>query len=575
MFFRYILQFAEKREMGDVPPSQGNDWEKKQGDEGGKSYTYREELEKIKQDVEQAKQQFDRVNLSFEEMRRVSPEKQKEYEPLLLEHQRIVEEMKNLEAEYEVLSKRTHILETKAEKQITLEEMTDPQAQEIFDKIYDMKQRIREVADRIATLHRYLELLPENTLSSEEIETMKRISPSEFLSYPFSERLRFVTRGNVSFEAVKEGKVDHLEFTFTFWDSFNEKLYHNVTAGTVLPENVRTVESWWKEYYRRWLKGEFFASDGERLLIHEGTKVAIKELASQEEMEKLEKAILQEMEEYKDDPWYELLLKARERWIDGKFLKMLASERFWQFQGTEKEKRGKIEYFLVEVEQVQDDFFEDYPWEKTFVDGKVTEKFAGYVMHALLVSNFWEVAKAYGFNETVLRQARREQNPALGGGPIDLSRVSIEGVTEEEKQRIRQQKKFVPGSRDAVILFTMAAQAAWLPEEWAKQESLHILLRKESNGRVGVLNYTIKGHTLESFKQAAINAPRTKNPLGVHSTATWLGQLILTNVDLYYPDGRHGIGDALNEAVGMLRYIKARHKNPEQALAFHRAKNRY
>jgi SLT domain-containing protein len=58
---------------------------------------------------------------------------------------------------------------------------------------------------------------------------------------------------------------------------------------------------------------------------------------------------------------------------------------------------------------------------------------------------------------------------------------------------------------------------------------------------------------------------RNNNPFGVKSTASGLGQLLLSNVDKYYPDGRNGIGDALNEAVGMLRYIHDRYGSPEVA----------
>jgi SLT domain-containing protein len=49
------------------------------------------------------------------------------------------------------------------------------------------------------------------------------------------------------------------------------------------------------------------------------------------------------------------------------------------------------------------------------------------------------------------------------------------------------------------------------------------------------------------------------------SSASGLGQLLLANVDEHYPDGRAGIGDPLNEAAGMLSYIKKRYGNPDEA----------
>ena len=40
---------------------------------------------------------------------------------------------------------------------------------------------------------------------------------------------------------------------------------------------------------------------------------------------------------------------------------------------------------------------------------------------------------------------------------------------------------------------------------------------------------------------------------------------MLSNVDRYYPDGRAGIGDPVNEAAGMLAYIRDRYGNPDNA----------
>ena len=56
------------------------------------------------------------------------------------------------------------------------------------------------------------------------------------------------------------------------------------------------------------------------------------------------------------------------------------------------------------------------------------------------------------------------------------------------------------------------------------------------------------------------------------SSATGLGQLILANVDAYYPNGREGIGDPYNEIVGATRYMMDRYgangtRTPAQAAA--------
>jgi hypothetical protein len=51
--------------------------------------------------------------------------------------------------------------------------------------------------------------------------------------------------------------------------------------------------------------------------------------------------------------------------------------------------------------------------------------------------------------------------------------------------------------------------------------------------------------------------------------ATGLGQMCQDKMDLF-PDGAQGIGDPLNEAVALMRYVRQRYGTPERALAFHR-----
>lgn len=134
------------------------------------------------------------------------------------------------------------------------------------------------------------------------------------------------------------------------------------------------------------------------------------------------------------------------------------------------------------------------------------------------------------------------------------------------------QERYVPGSEEAVQLFEYATQRAELPIEWARSDSLHAILAAESQGWVGRPNYTI---TLRDGTEAD-NVENRDRWSEVHrllrdgqieprSTATGLGQLILPNVDRFYPSGRDGLGDCIEEAIGMLRYIADRHENPDTA----------
>lgn len=97
------------------------------------------------------------------------------------------------------------------------------------------------------------------------------------------------------------------------------------------------------------------------------------------------------------------------------------------------------------------------------------------------------------------------------------------------------------------------------------------LLGVESAGYVGYPTYTFGDltKTKEGWEEAW-RLVREKKTLaeGISSSATGLGQLTGVNPDnvgKYYPDGSDGIGDAFNEAVGMLRYVEDNFDTPMDA----------
>jgi LysM repeat protein len=126
---------------------------------------------------------------------------------------------------------------------------------------------------------------------------------------------------------------------------------------------------------------------------------------------------------------------------------------------------------------------------------------------------------------------------------------------------------YLPNSNEAEDLFRNAATWAGLPAAWATSPALHSLLQAESNGKVGVPNYTYGARARDPSRWVEVHAELRQGHKTVTSSATGLGQLILANVEQYYPSGRDGIGDPLEEAIGMLRYIKARYGTPQAAWA--------
>jgi hypothetical protein len=143
-------------------------------------------------------------------------------------------------------------------------------------------------------------------------------------------------------------------------------------------------------------------------------------------------------------------------------------------------------------------------------------------------------------------------------------------------------RRYAPGTPEQVALFEQAARLANLPTSWASDPAFVDLLRRESGGWVGRPNYEYKGRSriADRGRWPSVWAELRAGRITAYSSATGLGQLTLSNVDTYYPGAtktqkRAGIGKALPEAIGMLRYIKSRHKTPALALRFHKKNNWY
>jgi SLT domain-containing protein len=104
-----------------------------------------------------------------------------------------------------------------------------------------------------------------------------------------------------------------------------------------------------------------------------------------------------------------------------------------------------------------------------------------------------------------------------------------------------------------------------VPESWATSQGLHNILSRESGGVVGRPNYTYGRRANDRSQWGAIHDELRNGQKTARSSATGLGQLLLSNVDRYYPNGRAGIGDPVQEAAGMLRYIQDRYGHPDVA----------
>lgn len=445
--------------------------------------------------------------------------------------------------------------------QLTLQELSSPDADRIRENIIRLKSELRTLEQDKITLVRTLINYVHNRLDWEEIKQMQEISNMDFLKLPINERLRFITVWNIDFNDIQNANISSLEFTFTFDWKFNEQLYHKTTAWQVLPKNVRDIHVDWNEYSRRWLNWEFFSQTWERLKIHEWTKIDISRFASNEEMQILEKQLVDWLEWYWEWDEYILATKAFEKWYDPKVIIELFWKEFSQLSDI-SDKTSFLEDKLTQIARYEDDFYKEY-WNTNpiIVDWKFSVEFAWFITWFFDRSKYEAISKNLGYD---LTQLRAFSPNVLSAGPANMENIDIDWLTKEQIDLILTKDKFVPYSKEAIVLFTAAAQSVWLPAEWGKMESLHYILWRESNWEVWRLNYTIKGFSEERFKEVA-SSTNARNPIWSSSTASWLGQLLLTNVDKYYPDWRSWIGDALNEAVWMMRYIKDRYGDPDIA----------
>jgi hypothetical protein len=123
-------------------------------------------------------------------------------------------------------------------------------------------------------------------------------------------------------------------------------------------------------------------------------------------------------------------------------------------------------------------------------------------------------------------------------------------------------------------VFAEAARIAGLPPEWANSPALKSLVNAESGGIVGRPNYTYGSRAQDPSQWASIHAELKAGRITAASSATGLGQLLSSNVAKYYPKGVAGIGDPVQEAAGMLNYIKDRYGSPEIAWGNHSANPR-
>ena len=187
--------------------------------------------------------------------------------------------------------------------------------------------------------------------------------------------------------------------------------------------------------------------------------------------------------------------------------------------------------------------------------------------------------------DTLSQIVAKYRRPAPDTG-VDEAQPEPNGPVEAPAEdSLENAERYAPYTAALTALLSAAvahplAVAAGADPTWAvpdnlEGQALHELIARESGGYIGRPNYTFKERARKYSEWAVIHAELRANQLTTVSSATGLGQLIVANVDTFYPNGRAGIGQASDEAVGMVRYIANRYTQPFEALAYHKANGSY
>lgn len=419
------------------------------------------------------------------------------------------------------------------------------------------------------------------------LDSLSKMDNSEFLKqFSREQRLDKITKPPKEAKDVKSW--DDIRFTFTFENKLNENLYLKTTAWQVLPWEVRQLQdATWNTYFRSGYLWEFFDESGNRLLIHDWTIVHVK-LYDENAKDKVDNKKLE---------WLKLDWSIVESWSDSYSLAKMANERwfdtwtilklFWWLSGTlwtwksSVSREAEFETFLTDIERAKGYFKDDYP-EKPFVkDWELTPEFLSYYIN----ENWWvdkekrkELFKWMWYSEEIFEKYSREKSAAKYKWYKELTPEEKAEVEKLDKTKLESFKResfglqFEAGGKSAQELFTYAAMIDWLPIEWWQHKWLHYILEKESRWIVWRPNYEMERRhiTWQDIKKVNTNISweNIANSIWVPSTATWLWQLTMEN-EKYLPNWRASIWVPLDEAIGMLRYIKDRYWDPDIAFSMY------
>lgn len=517
-----------------------------------------------------------KVNTVFSNWKEMTKEQKQKMDEIIKSRKLLISEFEKIwkelsDSKYELIFRNNQLWNN---EKISTE--VSEKFMEILNRTSDLEKIILELDERQAILLKEFRITNSwrkinEKISKTELEQLEEITSAEFLSKPFEERLKYLTIWNIDSKDIKSGSIKELEINFSFNWRFNRQLYLNTTAWMILPDEVRSVSVNWTIYSRNEnaLKWEFFDKNGKRLIISDETKINILSLETTENLDKkfVSKIDLTKFSKESDK---EIALEAEKRWVPLEIVLWLFSEEMAKIEDRNFRKI-LLEELFVEIERKKWDFVKKYKTNPIKSDWKFSLEFLSFLFD-VDNSAYEKTSKNYGYNDEEIGKTKQERQKRVINYTWDLNleKFASMNISKEDVEKIRKIKKFHPNTADTVTLFRIAAKVAWISESWATNPNLHQILWKESGWVVWRVNYTLERRWIstEELKAEVLKwwtSKQISKRVWASSTASWLWQLLVSNIDIYYPSGRKWIWDPIEEAVWFLRYIKDRYGSPDVA----------
>jgi hypothetical protein len=175
-------------------------------------------------------------------------------------------------------------------------------------------------------------------------------------------------------------------------------MYMYTTAGQVLPNEVRSIESNGKIYERMGISGEFFdTQDNKRLIVKEWTHIQVSKLANESDLKEISaqnkeaySKFVSEHKEYQGEKYQPLVEMAIEKWIEPELFIISAERRVEEFREGPLDKS--------EIEDLATDIHRSLSWSTKWT-GKYTLETATKIFRYTNPTTWKEWLEKYGFKK--------------------------------------------------------------------------------------------------------------------------------------------------------------------------------